>query len=436
MLFELAEEETGARNKRSLQPSQGNPWEVNPSVSKGNDGNTVGRVEVKRTGENTDVNAGYGKVFRGPNRGRETWHVGATHRWRRSLQSTQNKNPWEVNPSVSKGNDGNTEGRVEVKRTGENTDVNAGYGKVFRGPNRGRETWHVGATHRWRRSVQPTQNKNPWEVNPSVSKGNDGNTEGRVEVKRTGENTDVNAGYGKVFRGPNRGRETWHVGATHRWRRSIQPTQNKNPWEVNPSVSKGNDGNTVGRVEVKRTGENTDVNAGYGKVFRGPNRGRETWHVGATHRWRRSLQPTQNKNPWEVNPSVSKGNDGNTEGRVEVKRTGENTDVNAGYGKVFRGPNRGRETWHVGATHRWRRSVQPTQNKNPWEVNPSVSKGNDGNTEGRVEVKRTGKNTDVDAGYGRVLRGPNRGRETWHVGATHRWRRDAPPVVPEYFDPN
>nr|CAI5832971.1 unnamed protein product [Callosobruchus analis] len=516
IITEVFEEGTEVRNRRSLQPMNGNPWEVSPSISKGNDGNTEGRVEVKRTGKNTDIGAGYGKVIRGPNRGRETWHVGATHRWRRdvppmvseffeenaevrnkqSLQPT-NGNPWEVNPSISKGNDGNTEGRVEVKRTGENTDVNAGYGKVIRGPNRGRETWHVGATHRWRRevppmvsefveensevrnrrSLQPT-NGNPWEVNPSISKGNDGNTEGRVEVKRTGENTDVNAGYGKVIRGPNRGRETWHVGATHRWRRevppmvsefveenaevrnkrSLQPT-NGNPWEVNPSISKGNDGNTEGRVEVKRTGENTDVNAGYGKVIRGPNRGRETWHVGATHRWRRevppmvsefveenaevrnrrSLQPT-NGNPWEVNPSISKGNDGNTEGRVEVKRTGENTDVNAGYAKVIRGPNRGRETWHVGATHRWRRevppmvsefveenaevrnrrSLQPT-NGNPWEVNPSISKGNDGNTEGRVEVKRTGENTDANAGYSKVIRGPNRGRETWRVGATHRW---------------
>nr|CAH7752291.1 unnamed protein product [Callosobruchus chinensis] len=411
----------GAKLRFRRSPGNGQPWEVNPSVSKGNDGNTVGRVEVKRTGDNTDVEAGYGKVFGGPSRGQETWHVGATYRWRRdvppmvsefleegievrnrrSLQPT-NGNPWEVNPSISKGNDGNTVGRVEVKRTSQNTDVGAGYGKVIRGPNKGRETWHVGATHRWRREVPPMVSESieedtgvrnrrspqsPWEVNPSISKGNDGNTEGRVEVKRTGKNTDLDAGYGKVIRGPNRGRETWHVGATHRWRRdappmvsefpegggevrnrrSLQPT-NGNPWEVNPSISKGNDGNTEGRVEVKRTGQNTDVGAGYGKVIRGPNKGRETWHVGATHRWRREVPPMVSESieedtgvrnrrspqsPWEVNPSISKGNDGNTEGRVEVKRTGENTDLGAGYGKVIRGPNKGRETWHVGASHRW-----------------------------------------------------------------------------------
>lgn len=65
------------------QPQQQNPkgWEIRPDVSRDQRGNTRGQVEVQRRGENHDINAGYGKVFRGPDKHSETWHVGGRVKW-------------------------------------------------------------------------------------------------------------------------------------------------------------------------------------------------------------------------------------------------------------------------------------------------------------------------------------------------------------------
>ncbi|XP_044252853.1 coleoptericin-like [Tribolium madens] len=79
------------------------------------------------------------------------------------------------------------------------------------------------------------------------------------------------------------------------------------------------------------------------------------------HRARRSLQPgapnfpgpSQQDGGWSVNPSVSRDDRGNTQTNVEVGHKGKNHDLNAGWGKVVRGPGKAKPTWHVGGTYRW-----------------------------------------------------------------------------------
>ncbi|XP_063925852.1 acaloleptin A-like [Zophobas morio] len=78
-------------------------------------------------------------------------------------------------------------------------------------------------------------------------------------------------------------------------------------------------------------------------------------------RVRRSLQPggagvpngPQQNGGWSVNPNLGRDDSGNTRGNVEVSHKGKDHDFNAGWGKVIRGPNKAKPTWHVGGTYRW-----------------------------------------------------------------------------------
>ncbi|XP_066146166.1 acaloleptin A-like [Euwallacea fornicatus] len=64
--------------------------------------------------------------------------------------------------------------------------------------------------------------------------------------------------------------------------------------------------------------------------------------------------PADKKSPgWEVRPDLSRDQRGNTKGEISVKNHGENHDIDAGYGQVFRGPDKHSETWHVGGTIKW-----------------------------------------------------------------------------------
>ena len=65
-------------------------------------------------------------------------------------------------------------------------------------------------------------------------------------------------------------------------------------------------------------------------------------------------QPGQQQNGgWSVNPDLGRDEDGNTKGQIEVNHKGQDHDFNAGWGKVIRGPNKAKPTWHVGGTFRW-----------------------------------------------------------------------------------
>ncbi|XP_057665814.1 acaloleptin A-like [Diorhabda carinulata] len=377
---------------------QKNPWEVHPGANRDENGNVNAGVEVKRKGENHDFEAGWGKVVHGPNKAKPTWHVGGTFRFKRSPDQ-----PWEVHPGANRDENGNVNAGVEVKRKGENHDFEAGWGKVVHGPNKAKPTWHVGGTFRFKRS--PDQ---PWEVHPGANRDENGNVNAGVEVKRKGENHDFEAGWGKVVHGPNKAKPTWHVGGTFRFKRS--PDQ---PWEVHPGAKRDETGNVNAGVEVKRKGENHDFEAGWGKVVHGPNKAKPTWHVGGTFRFKRS--PDQ---PWEVHPGAKRDETGNVNAGVEVKRKGENHDFEAGWGKVVHGPNKAKPTWHVGGTFRFKRS--PDQ---PWEVHPGANRDENGNVNAGVEVKRKGENHDFEAGWGKVVHGPNKAKPTWHVGGTFRFKR-------------
>ncbi|KAJ3663657.1 hypothetical protein Zmor_007891 [Zophobas morio] len=78
-----------------------------------------------------------------------------------------------------------------------------------------------------------------------------------------------------------------------RFRRSIpsgasnfpQASRRRGKWSVNPDLGRDESGNTRGQVEINHKGRNHDFNAGWGKVFRGPNRAKPTWHIGGTWRW-------------------------------------------------------------------------------------------------------------------------------------------------------
>lgn len=67
--------------------------------------------------------------------------------------------------------------------------------------------------------------------------------------------------------------------------------------------------------------------------------------------------------------------------------------------------------------------AQQPQQQNPkqWEVRPDISRDQRGNTRGQVEVQKHGENHDINAGYGQVLRGPDKHSETWHVGGSVKW---------------
>ncbi|KAL3275785.1 hypothetical protein HHI36_020530 [Cryptolaemus montrouzieri] len=74
------------------------------------------------------------------------------------------------------------------------------------------------------------------------------------------------------------------------------------------------------------------------------------------HRFIRSLQPGapnfpipgQNNNEgWRVQPSLSKGQDGNTRGSVNVQHSGPNHEVNAQVDKVIRGPGKSKPTYSI-----------------------------------------------------------------------------------------
>ncbi|CAH1108310.1 unnamed protein product [Psylliodes chrysocephalus] len=382
------------RFKRS--PKQ--PWEISPQANRDENGNTNAGVEVKRKGDKHDVEAGWKKVVRGPNKAKPTWHVGGTFRFKRSP-----KQPWEISPQANRDENGNTNAGVEVKRKGDKHDVEAGWKKVVRGPNKAKPTWHVGGTFRFKRS-----SKQPWEISPQANRDENGNTNAGVEVKRKGDKHDVEAGWKKVVRGPNKAKPTWHVGGTFRFKRSP-----KQPWEISPKANRDENGNTNAGVEVKRKGDKHNVEAGWKKVVRGPNKAKPTWHVGGTFRFKRSP-----KQPWEISPQANRDENGNTNAGVEVKRKGDKHDVEAGWKKVVRGPNKAKPTWHVGGTFRFKRSP-----KQPWEISPQANRDENGNTNAGVEVKRKGDKHDVEAGWNKVVRGPNKAKPTWHVGGTFRFKR-------------
>ncbi|CAG9857967.1 unnamed protein product [Phyllotreta striolata] len=375
-----------------------NPWEVNPGVGRDQNGNTNAGVEIKRQGENGHFEAGWNKVVHGPNKAKPTWHVGGTFRFKRSPEG-----PWEVNPGVGRDQNGNTNAGVEIKRQGENGHFEAGWNKVVRGPNKAKPTWHVGGSFRFKRSPD-----GQWEVQPGAGTDQNGNTNAGVEIKRQGENGHVEAGWNKVVHGPNKAKPTWHVGGTFRFKRSPE-----GPWEVNPGVGRDQNGNTNAGVEIKRQGENGHFEAGWNKVVRGPNKAKPTWHVGGSFRFKRSPD-----GQWEIQPGAGNDQNGNTNAGVEIKRKGENGHFEAGWNKVVHGPNKAKPTWHVGGTFRFKRSPE-----GPWEVNPGVGRDQNGNTNAGVEIKRQGENGHFEAGWNKVVHGPNKAKPTWHVGGTFRFKR-------------
>ncbi|XP_072376922.1 acaloleptin A-like [Diabrotica undecimpunctata] len=320
-----------------------------------------------------------------------------------SAKHHKKKKNWQVQPGVGRDAAGNVNAGVEVKNSGKNHDFEAGWNKVVRGPNRAKPTWHVGGTWRFKRSPDPQ-----WEVNPGANRDENGNVNAGVELKRKGEKHDFEAGWNKIVSGPNRAKPTWHVGGTFRFKRSPVPD-----WQVNPGANRDENGNVNAGVELKRKGEKHDFEAGWNKVVSGPNRAKPTWHVGGTFRFKRSPVPD-----WQVNPGANRDENGNVNAGVEIKNKGKDHDFEAGWNKVVRGPNRAKPTWHVGGTFRFKRSPVPD-----WQVNPGANRDENGNVNAGVEIKNKGKDHDFEAGWNKVVRGPNRAKPTWHVGGTFRFKR-------------
>ncbi|KAJ8965817.1 hypothetical protein NQ314_003884 [Rhamnusium bicolor] len=141
--------------------------------------------------------------------------------------------------------------------------------------------------------------------------------------------------------------------------------------------------------------------------------------------------------PWQLDPHIERNDNGNTKTDVNIKRHGENHDLDVGWSKVVRGPNKAKPTWHVGGTYRWRRSLQPDAlnlNNNyyqPWQLDPHIKHikhDSNGNTKTDINIKRHEKNND--AGWSKVVRGPNKAKPTWHVGGTYR-RKSFEPNIPD-----
>ncbi|KAK9886370.1 hypothetical protein WA026_015887 [Henosepilachna vigintioctopunctata] len=72
----LPSQQPGAPNfPAPQQSSQNGGWQVNPSLSKGQDGNTQGSINVQHGGPNHQINAQVDKVIRGPNKSKPTFSV-------------------------------------------------------------------------------------------------------------------------------------------------------------------------------------------------------------------------------------------------------------------------------------------------------------------------------------------------------------------------
>jgi hypothetical protein len=79
--------------------------------------------------------------------------------------------------------------------------------------------------------------------------------------------------------------------------------------------------------------------------------------------------------------------------------------------------------------YRLRRSLQPgapsfpgaPQQNGGWSVNPSVGRDERGNTRTNVEVQHKGQDHDFNAGWGKVIKGKEKGSPTWHVGGSFRF---------------
>ncbi|CAH1108782.1 unnamed protein product [Psylliodes chrysocephalus] len=382
------------RFKRS--PDQ--PWAVSPHINRDDNGNVNTGVQVKNKGKDHEFEAGWNKVVRGPNRAKPTWNVGGTFRFKRSPDQ-----PWAVSPHINRDDNGNVNTGVQVKNKGKDHEFEAGWNKVVRGPNRAKPTWNVGGTFRFKRS--PDQ---PWAISPHINRDDNGNVNSGVSVKNKGKDHEFEAGWNKVVRGPNRAKPTWNVGGTFRFKRS--PDQ---PWAVSPHINRDDTGNVNTGVQIKNKGKDHEFEAGWNKVVRGPNRAKPTWNVGGTFRFKRS--PDQ---PWGVSPHINRDDNGNVNTGVQVKNKGKDHEFQAGWNKVVRGPNRAKPTWNVGGTFRFKRS--PDQ---PWAVSPHINRDDNGNVNTGVQVKNKGKDHEFEAGWNKVVRGPNRAKPTWNVGGTFRFKR-------------
>lgn len=79
-------------------------------------------------------------------------------------------------------------------------------------------------------------------------------------------------------------------------------------------------------------------------------------------RYVRSLQPgapnfpipgQQNQGGWKFDPSLSRGEDGNTRGSVNIQHTGPNHEVGANWDKVVRGPGKAKPTYSIHGSWKW-----------------------------------------------------------------------------------
>ncbi|RZB39862.1 Coleoptericin domain containing protein [Asbolus verrucosus] len=63
----------------------------------------------------------------------------------------------------------------------------------------------------------------------------------------------------------------------------------------------------------------------------------------------------------------------------------------------------------------------PNQQNGGWSVNPNVAADDRGNTKASINVEHKGQDHDFYAGWGKVIRGPNKAKPTWNVGGRFRW---------------
>ncbi|XP_076259504.1 uncharacterized protein LOC143195881 [Rhynchophorus ferrugineus] len=64
-----------------LRRSPADDWIFKPDLSRDDKGNTKGQATLEKHGDDYDINAQFGQVFRGPEKHSETWHVGGTFRF-------------------------------------------------------------------------------------------------------------------------------------------------------------------------------------------------------------------------------------------------------------------------------------------------------------------------------------------------------------------
>ncbi|XP_045465546.1 acaloleptin A-like [Harmonia axyridis] len=541
------------RYVRSLQPGAPNfpmpgqgkqeGWKFDPSLTRGEDGNTLGSINIHHTGRNHEVGANWDKVIRGPGKAKPTYSIHGSWRWlmaspsflliaafaciyfqyslaypmeevvvdgepsfvyvqpeesqiyhqQRYVRSLQPGAPnfpmpgqgkqegWKFDPSLTRGEDGNTLGSINIHHTGRNHEVGANWDKVIRGPGKAKPTYSIHGS--WRclihikrvmERIVKIDNLNQF-FSMRLILIDDEDLKKRKEIMASPsfllfaafaciyfqyslaypmEEVVVDEEPSFVYVHPGES-QIYHQ---QRYVRSLQPGAPNFPmpgqgkqegWKFDPSLTRGEDGNTLGSINIHHTGPNHEVGANWDKVIRGPGKAKPTYSIHGSWRWKDQVL-SASSNSIVVNPALHSmlyfqkmasssflliAAVACISFQYTLAYPMEEVDVDEEPLFEFVVPEGPQIYDHL----RYARSLQPGAPNFPmpgqgkqegWKFDPSLTRGEDGNTLGSINIHQTGRNHEVGANWNKVIRGPGKAKPTYSIRGSWRW--DKKPFATTY----